>query len=241
MVRCHVCSSVCEVLVYGFALKIAPQSTAVPNDEAPTPISFTLPTMQCKVVDMSVTAEVKNEAMVWTKPAPKVLLFMSQLQVPLSFSLLCHKRENQTQAVPCVDYGKLYCDMLWSRPRGARGCTSVSLCRKGKLRLEQIHHRSGNCDEQRAREREYRWKAPWVTQHEIFIMWYFMTFWWVRLQSISCFLWRIGGGGEVCIKSYGFTPTIAKVIIYMCDCVYVRARVLFIVLLIGFIFNFFYT
>lgn len=111
--------------------------------------------MQCEVVDISIAAEVKMRGK-RLNVSPKVLYLFPQLQIPLSSYLFCPKRENET--VLCVNDGKLYCDILLSWFWEPRGCTSLSLCRKGKLQQEQIDHRVkgevqngsiGHCDKKR--------------------------------------------------------------------------------------------
>lgn len=89
-------------------------------------MSFTtLPTMQCKAVDISITAEVKMRGE-QLNVSPKVFLFFylfPQLQVPLSLNLFCPKRENET--VLCVD-GESF--TVTNCCRGFRNHVAVPLC-----------------------------------------------------------------------------------------------------------------
>lgn len=185
MIGCHVCVTVCACAwgTMGLCCKIAPQSTAVQKDDAPKTWSFTtLPTMQCKVVDKSIATEVKmrGKQLVWMltpHPLKKekrfffvFFVFSSQLQVPLSFSLLCHKRENKRKRYACVDDGKA---LLWHIVIMALGNhTAVALCVcAGKEKFQVWALRWDETGKEKERESVYRRKAPRVIRYEIFIMW----------------------------------------------------------------------
>lgn len=133
-----VCACVKERYYYGFVLKNAPQSTAVQKAEAPKPWAL-LCYPQCSAGRLiySSLQRWKWEENSWFECSTQRFLFIS----PLSSNLFCPQRENETEAVLCVHDGKLYCDMLLSWLWKPHGCTSLSLCRKGKLQQEQIHHR----------------------------------------------------------------------------------------------------
>ncbi len=186
MIGCHgcvcvcVCARVCVRYYYGFVFKSALQSTAVQEDEAPKSWAL-LRYPQCSARWLIYHHRGENErktvGLNVPHPPKKFFIYFFNYKSLLSLNLFCPKRENKTEAVLCVDDGKLYCDMLLSWLWEPHGCTSLSLCAgKGNCSRNRFttewKERSprwqvGHCDEKRERstgEKLQEW-------YEIFIMW----------------------------------------------------------------------
>lgn len=126
--------------------------------------------MQCKVVDIS-PQRWKWEENGWFEcppPPQKVFYLFLQLQVSLEFKSLLSQKGKQNRSGTLRRWWKA---LLWHVVVVALGTTrlylSVSLCRKGKLQQEQIHHRVKREKSKMAgwalwweEREEYRWKAP---------------------------------------------------------------------------------
>lgn len=206
----------------GFVFQNAPQSTAAQKDEAPEHELYYITHNAVQGGRWYISMQRwKWEESSWFECSP---MFFKLLQVPLSLNLFCPKRENET--VLCFDVGKLYCDILLSRLREPHGCTSLSLYRKSRNRF---HHRVKRTV-QEGREgtvREYRWKSPRRICNVYNVIIYDAARW----QPISCeFLMKDWLWGGIHLELWVYKNHSNGYYIY----------VLFIVLLIGFIFNFFY-
>lgn len=191
-------------------------------------MSFTtLPTMQCKVVDyIYINAEVKmrGKQLVWMFPH----VFFCFISSPSEFkSLLSQKGKWNGTLFRC------WKALLWHIVITASGSTqlylSVSAQEKRNCSRNRFHHRVKRTV-QEGREgtvREYRWKSPRKICNVYNVIIYDAARW----QPISC---------EFLMKDWLWGGIHQELWVYKNHSNGYYIYVLFIVLLIGFIFNFFY-
>lgn len=203
----------------GFVFQNAPQSTAVQKDEAP---KHELYYIAHNAVQGSrwylLTQRWKWEESSWFECFPMIFYFYLEFN-----SLLSQKGKGNGTLFQC------WKALLWHFVTTASGSTQLYLSvSAGKTAAVTDFTTEWKGKVQEGREgtvREYRWKSP----RKICNVYNVIIYDAVRWQLISCQL-LVKDSEEVYIQSYGFTRITAMAIIY----------VLFIVLLIGFIFNFFY-
>lgn len=141
-----VCLSVCKVLLWVCVYDCTSRHSSSEGWNSQSMSFTTLPTMQCKMVDTSITTEVKmrGKQLVWMSPPNptprKVYLFLNCKSLWVSVSSVTKGKTKPKRYLASMmeSFTVTYCYHGFGNHTAVPLCL---LCRKGKLQQEQIHHR----------------------------------------------------------------------------------------------------